>query len=61
MRKQFLILCILFGIAQNMFAQTKQISLTEAVNAAVTRIAFQNNINRSNISVTNVAFCELQE
>ena len=46
------------GYCQRLSAQPQQISMEEARNVAIIRVSNQTSLSKSQISITQVAYCE---
>ena len=57
MKRIALIAIVVMGTCQITMAQNRQVSLNEAMEASLTRVAAQSSLPRSNISVVDAAFC----
>ncbi len=58
MKKLIIIILILMSYCQRISAQPQQISMEEARNAAIIRVANQTSLAKSTITITGVASCE---
>ena len=58
MKRLIIIILILMGYCQRLSAQPQQISMEEARNVAIIRVSNQTSLSKSQISITQVAYCE---